>query len=66
VTDRPAHTEDEIEVTPEMIEAGEIEFVRFDSRFEGPDEVVLRIYKVMRKARALSVSAASLDHLPQG
>jgi len=45
----------EIEVTPEMIEAGEEEFLSFDSRFERESDCVARVYKVMERTRLRSV-----------
>jgi hypothetical protein len=37
----------EIEITPEMIEAGIEEFCGFDSRFESDEDAVVRIFKAM-------------------
>lgn len=45
--DRP--TLDEIEVTPEMIEAGEIAFCEFEPLSETRAEAVARIYREMVK-----------------
>ena len=49
MTKRPEdqQTGDETEITPEMIEAGAEVFVGYDSRFEGPDEIVQQIFEVM-------------------
>mgnify|MGYP000265305677 CR=1 FL=1 len=47
MTDRPAHTEDEVEVTPEMIEAGAEALVWRDSRVEGVEEVAERVFRAM-------------------
>jgi hypothetical protein len=47
--DRPALNTDEIEVTPEMIEAGTAEFCGYDPRFEGPEDVVPEIYRAMAR-----------------
>jgi hypothetical protein len=41
----------EIEITPEMIEAGVAEFGRYDSRFGRPTEAVERIFMAMLSAR---------------
>jgi hypothetical protein len=54
VADRPARREapdPELEVTPEMIEAGVRAFFEFDSRFEGEREAVIRIFQAMRAAQ---------------
>lgn len=47
MTDRPATEKGEIEITPEMIEAGVDAFVGYDSRFEGPHEIVVEIFEAM-------------------
>jgi hypothetical protein len=47
VGDRP----DEIEVTPEMIEAGERAFCSYGSRFEDVIDVVVRVYEAMERVR---------------
>jgi hypothetical protein len=39
----------EIEITLEMIDAGELAFVEHDPRFEGLKEAVVRIYLAMRQ-----------------
>ena len=44
-------TEDDIEITPEMIKAGVTAFLNFDSRFESEVEAVMDIYKAMVTAR---------------
>lgn len=41
----------EIEVAPEMIEAGAEEFLSFDSRFEVEDDCVVRVYEAMERMR---------------
>lgn len=46
-SDRPAVSLTEIEVTPEMIEAGNAAFWSFDEDFEGSRAVVVRIYRAM-------------------
>ena len=45
---RPAGAE--IEVTPEMIEAGVGAFCAYDCRFEGPEHVVVEIFEAMQAA----------------
>jgi hypothetical protein len=47
--DRPAteSTIEEIEITPEMIEAGVLEFLSFDSRFDSEEDAVTLIYQAM-------------------
>ena len=47
----------EIEITPEMIEAGLAEFFAYDSRFQSEEEAVKRIYGAMEKAREGSAVA---------
>lgn len=47
--DRPAHEEDEIEVTPEMIEAGALAYTDYDPRFEGIEDVAIRVYIAMTR-----------------
>ena len=42
----------EIEVTPEMIEAGCREFVGFDSQLDVPEDVVREIYSAMSRAKS--------------
>lgn len=42
----------EIEVTPAMIEAGVWEFYLFDPRLEEAEEMVVRLYRKMTKARS--------------
>lgn len=39
---------EEIEITPEMIEAGVAELFKFDPRFRSEDEAVRAIYLAMR------------------
>lgn len=50
--DRPAHDIEELEITPEMIEAGVSEFYSFDPRFEDADAVVVRVFSAMLRTRA--------------
>lgn len=45
---------EEIEITPEMIEAGVLAFLRHDRRFEEPDEAVRRIYSDMWRVSELA------------
>lgn len=47
--DRP---ETEIEVTPEMIEAGLAAYYAYDHRLEEADAMVAKIYRAMMNARA--------------
>lgn len=50
MSDRPAHSESKIEVTPEMIEAGLRELAFFDPAEDPPeywDECVTGIYRAM-------------------
>ncbi len=47
MTDRPAHSEDEVEVTPDMIEAGMQAFIEYDPRVEGRRAIVEHIYREM-------------------
>lgn len=42
---------EEIEVTPEMIEAGGAEFMGGDLRFNSPEEIATTIYRRMEKIR---------------
>ena len=44
---RSGPAEAEIEITPEMIEAGEEEFTGYDSRVDDRKDVVRRIFEVM-------------------
>lgn len=48
MADRPAP---EIEVTPEMIEAGAVAFCSFDSRFELEEDAAVRVYEAMESVR---------------
>jgi hypothetical protein len=53
-TDTEQH---EIEITPEMIEAGVRAFLNYDSRFEEPADCVTDIFTAMMATRAhLSVA----------
>jgi hypothetical protein len=40
----------EVEITPEMIEAGVRAFCGYDARFEGPADIVTEIFDAMRRA----------------
>jgi hypothetical protein len=53
--DRPA---DEIEVTPEMIEAGIAEFCSYDSRYERPRDAVASIFRAMANLTPKACSSA--------
>jgi hypothetical protein len=54
---------DEIEITPEMIEAGVREFLDFDSRYEHDfGELVSSIYEVMERAKEGGRHAAVLEN----
>jgi hypothetical protein len=48
---------DEIEVTPEMAEAGAAAFYRGDQRFESAEVIVTRIYRNMEKFRRVAHSS---------
>jgi hypothetical protein len=39
------------QITPEMIDAGELEFARYDSRFDSDEEAEVRIYWAMISAK---------------
>ena len=53
MADRPADFTTEIEVTPEMIEAGERAYYDFDKRFEMPSNLVERVFLAMFAASPL-------------
>ena len=46
-----ANSTDEIEITPEMIEAGARELARFDRDFDDPRDAAARIYAAMIETR---------------
>lgn len=46
-----------IEVTPEMIEAGEMAFYDYDPRFERAPNMVARVYRAMAAARQREIDA---------
>jgi hypothetical protein len=48
---------DEIEITPEMIEAGLDEFVAYDDRFHFEEDAVRRIFRAMIKKAHQSISS---------
>jgi hypothetical protein len=52
---------EEVEITPEMIEAGEIELHLFDRDFEDDRDAVVRIYAAMRKAAISKLKWALLN-----
>ena len=47
MADRPASETDEIEITPEMIEAGIGALVSYDPRFDLEEDAVKKIFLVM-------------------
>lgn len=51
IANAEAETAEESEITPEMIAAGTLAFSEYDSRFEGPEENVVRIYRAMEIAK---------------
>ncbi len=56
----------DLEVTPAMIDAGVLELVRYDQRFEDPQDSIVKIYKAMESAKsagrqAMVPSGLSLD-----
>lgn len=53
--------EDEIEITPEMIEAGVSEFVSYNDAEEPPDAVVIRIIKAVLGASLLVSLAREVE-----
>ena len=46
----------DVEITPEMVEAGVKVFASFDDRFDGEDETVELIFREMFRAYGSSVS----------
>ena len=46
-----ANSTDEIEITPEMIEAGEAAYAAHDRRFSGDHELVAKIFLAMLSAK---------------
>jgi hypothetical protein len=57
--DRPAHDDSaencDIEITPEMIEAGLRVFFRYDSKFDDEEETIASIYRGMEIVRRNSL-----------
>ena len=51
----------EVEITPEMMEAGTTALARFNSDFETDKQGVFRIYREMERARVLSQKADRLS-----
>ena len=49
-------SDDEVEITPEMIEAGIREMVRYDPRFDRLEDAVADIYETMERARRKRVA----------
>ena len=54
----------EIEITPEMIEAGERELLSFSRKFEDDADAVIRIYQAMRPLER--VHKKRLNTSPEG
>ncbi len=54
---------DDVEITPEMIEAGAEAFAGYDSRFEGPGDIVGEIFIAMF---SVSPMAQTPDHAQKG
>jgi len=52
---KPIANEAEIEVTPEMTEAGLVAFYKTSRRFHSDEEIVARIYRDMRLKWELSL-----------
>lgn len=62
MSDRPAPTEDEIEVTPEMIEAGVAALAAHSPRFYTTDEIAASVYRAMsRENRGLVFRKTSFE-----
>ncbi len=60
----PAETgapENEVEVTPEMIEAGCHEYLSYDERFERLSAAVVRIWRAMERARTSAPLNSGVD-----
>ena len=51
----------EIEVTPEMVRAGAKAWLSFDARFEEIDDVVIRIWRAMKKSDSSGAVTAILE-----
>jgi hypothetical protein len=54
IPDRPAP--DEIEITPEMIEAGELAYLEYDRLFEDRGEMIRRVFTAMAEAGGIKLS----------
>ena len=63
--DRPASDIDGIEITPEMIEAGIMQYVSADDILETQEEIVTRIYRAMANAR-MGAPASLIQRERQG
>jgi hypothetical protein len=50
----PSGGSHEIEITPEMIEAGARALVQYDSRFDSPEEGAAAVFDAMLDARSIS------------
>jgi hypothetical protein len=50
-------TECEIEITPEMIEAGISQYVKADETLETREEIVVRIFMAMSAARRVGLAS---------
>ena len=55
---------DDVEITPEMIEAGVQGFWSFDARFEDAEDVVKRIWRGMIVVRNAGVKAKGSRNAP--
>ncbi len=51
VSSTSVRSEEEIGITPRMIEAGALQLMEFDSKFSSFEEGALHIYRVMLRAR---------------
>ena len=54
-----ANVAEEIEITPEMVEAGVSALLDYDSRFEGEDTAVVRVFEAMLGARVKTAPSPS-------
>ena len=64
--ERQVSATDEIEITPEMIEAGLEEFGTYDSRFDVEEDVVKRIFLAMlRRSRLILRNRDVVEHATQ-
>lgn len=54
---RPAEHSPEVEITPEMIEAGLSAYYAYDSRFDPEEELPRRIFVAMLRARVARAMA---------